>query len=142
MAEVRRRLARLAEHSAAAYGATATVEYLQPVPPVYNSAEWVAAALPTVRRVVGEGRTVPTGATLGYDDVSELVNRFGGLYVMLGVQDGSLDANGHPVPTPGGRGLVTNHHPRFYAADDTLVTSARLHAQVAYDHLAGTLTVG
>ncbi|MET9438350.1 amidohydrolase [Streptomyces sp. NPDC006551] len=142
MAEVRRRLTRLAEHSAEAYGATATVEYLQPVPPVHNSAEWVAAALPTVRRVVGEERTVPTGATLGYDDVSEFVNRFGGLYVMLGVQDASLDANGHPVPTPGGRGLVTNHHPRFYADDDTLVTGVRLHAQVAYDHLAGTLTVG
>ncbi|MFD0142637.1 MULTISPECIES: amidohydrolase [unclassified Streptomyces] len=139
MAEVQRRLATLAEHSAAAYGATAAVEYLQAVPPVHNSAEWVAAGLPTIRRVVGEERTVETGATLGYDDVSEFMNRFGGLYVMLGVQDASLDGDGRPVPLPGGRGLVTNHNPHFYADDDTLVTGVRLHAHMAYDHLTGAL---
>lgn len=139
MAEVRRRLTTLAEHSAAAYGATAAVEYLQPVPPVHNSGPWVAAALPTFRRVVGEERVVETGGTLGYDDVSEFVSRFGGLYVMLGVQDAALDASGLPVPLPGGRGLVTNHNPHFYADDDTLVTGVRLHAHVAYDHLTGAL---
>lgn len=63
-----------------------------------------------------------TSATLAYDDVSELVNRFGGLYVMLAVPDAELDEDGRPVPTPGGRGPVPNHHPRFYADDDTLVT--------------------
>lgn len=139
MAGVQRRLTTLAEHSAAAYGATASVEYLQSVPPVHNSGPWVEAGLPTFRRVVGEERVVETGGTLGYDDVSEFVSRFGGLYVMLGVQDAALDAAGRPVPVPGGRGLVTNHNPRFYADDDTLVTGVRLHAHVAYDHLAGTL---
>ncbi|WP_426368218.1 M20 metallopeptidase family protein [Streptomyces sp. E-08] len=139
MAEVQRRLTALAEHSAAAFGATATVEYLQPVPPVHNSGPWVAAGLPTLRRVVGADRVVETGATLGYDDVSEFINRFGGLYVMLGVQDATLDAAGRPVPVEGGRGLVTNHNPRFYADDDTLVTGVRLHAHVAHDHLAGSL---
>ncbi|MER6096019.1 amidohydrolase [Streptomyces sp. NPDC001728] len=139
MARVQQRLTTLAEHSAAAYGATALVEYLQPVPPVHNSPPWVEAGLPTFRRVVGEERVVETGATLGYDDVSEFVNRFGGLYVMLGVQDAVLDAGGRPVPAPGGRGLVTNHNPHFYADDDTLVTGVRLHAHVAYDHLTGAL---
>lgn len=142
MAEVQRRLTTLAEHTAAAYGATAAVDYLQAVPPVHNTAAWVAAGLPTLRRVVGAERVVETGATLGYDDVSEFVNRFGGLYVMLGVQDATLDAAGRPVPAPGGRGLVTNHNPRFYADDSTLVTGVRLHAQVAYAHLAGALTAG
>ncbi|MFJ7955485.1 amidohydrolase [Streptomyces sp. NPDC096319] len=139
MAEVRRRLTTLVEHSAAAYGATATVSYLQPVPPVHNSAPWVEAGLPTLRRVVGADRVRETGATLGYDDVSELIGRFGGLYVMLGVQDAVLDTSGRPVPLEGGRGLVTNHNPRFYADDATLVTGVRLHAHVAYDHLTGAL---
>ncbi|MFC9261873.1 M20 metallopeptidase family protein [Streptomyces hydrogenans] len=139
MAEVRERLRRLAEHSAASYGATAEVEYLQPVPPVHNSAPWVEAGLPTLRRVVGEERVTETGATLGYDDVSEFIRRFGGLYVMLGVQDAKLGADGLPVPEEGGRGLVTNHNPHFYADDDTLVTGVRLHAHVAYDHLTGAL---
>ncbi|MFF9838919.1 M20 family metallopeptidase [Streptomyces sp. NPDC013740] len=140
MAEVQRRLTTLAEHTAAAYHATAAVDYLQAVPAVHNTAAWVEAALPTLRRVVGEERLLETGATLGYDDVSEFVNRFGGLYVMLGVQDATLDAAGRPVPVPGGRGLVTNHNPHFYADDDTLVTGVRLHAQVAYAHLTGALT--
>ncbi|MFE1546429.1 M20 family metallopeptidase [Streptomyces sp. NPDC058718] len=139
MAEVQRRLTTLVEHSAAAYGATASVEYLQPVPPVHNSRPWVEAALPTFRRVVGEERLVETGGTLGYDDVSEFVRRFGGLYVVLGVQDATLDPSGRPVPVPGGRGIATNHNPHFYADDDTLVTGVRLHAHVAYDHLTGAL---
>ena len=139
MADVQRRLATLVEHTAAAYNATAAVDFLQPVPPVHNTAAWVEAGLPTLRRVVGADRVVETGATLGYDDVSEFVNRFGGLYVMLGVQDAVLDEEGRPVPVPGGRGLVTNHNPHFYADDDTLVTGVRLHAHVAYDHLTGAL---
>ncbi|MFJ4908935.1 M20 family metallopeptidase [Streptomyces sp. NPDC093249] len=139
MERVRQRLTTLAEHSAAAYGATAEVAYLQPVPPVRNTGPWVAAGLPTFRRVVGAERVVETPGTLGYDDVSELVGRFGGLYVMLGVQDTVLDAAGRPVPEPGGRGLATNHNPGFYADDDTLVTAVRLHAHVAHDHLAGAL---
>ncbi|WP_395366699.1 M20 family metallopeptidase [Streptomyces sp. YH02] len=139
MGRVQQRLTALAEHSAAAFGAAAAVEYLQSVPPVHNSGPWVEASLPTFRRVVGEERVVETGATLGYDDVSEFVSRFGGLYVMLGVQDATLDASGRPVPVPGGRGLVTNHNPHFYADDDTLVTGVRLHAHVAHDHLTGAL---
>ncbi|MER8234274.1 amidohydrolase [Streptomyces sp. NPDC094049] len=139
MERVRQRLTTLAEHSAAAYGATAEVAYLQPVPPVRNTGPWVAAGLPTFRRVVGAERVVETSGTLGYDNVSELVGRFGSLYVMLGVQDTVLDTAGRPVPEPGGRGLVTHHNPGFYADDDTLVTAVRLHAHVAYDHLAGAL---
>ncbi|MFE6835532.1 amidohydrolase [Streptomyces sp. NPDC057705] len=140
MPEVKRRLTVLAEHTARAYGCTAEVGLLQDVPAVHNDPAWTAAALPTLRRVAGEDRVVEVGGTLGYDDVSELVNRFGGLYVMLGVQDTELDpATGEPVAVPGGRGLVGNHHPGFYADDDTLVTGVRLHAHAAYDHLAGSL---
>ncbi|WP_338698594.1 amidohydrolase [Streptomyces sp. Q6] len=139
MTDARKRLATLAEHSARAYGCTATTDFLQDVPAVHNSEEWVTAGLPTFRRVVGDDKVVRSAATLGYDDVSEFVNRFGGLYVMFGVQDAELTADGAPVPTPGGRGLVPNHNPRFYADDATLVTGVRLHAQVAYDHLSGAL---
>lgn len=142
MADVQKRLTLLAENSAAAYGCTATVEHLQDVPAVHNTREWVEAALPTFRRVVGADRVVETSPTLGYDDVSEFVNRYGGLYVMLGVQDATLDADGRPTPTPGGRGLVPNHNPRFYADDATLTVGVRLHAHTAYDHLSGVLAPG
>ena len=139
MAEVQKRLENLAEHSAQAYNCTATVEYLQNVPAVHNEPPWVQASLPTFERVVGADRVVQTQATLGYDDVSEFVNRYGGLYVILGVQDTELDADNNPRPAAGGRGMAMNHNPHFYADDDTLVTGVRLHCHVAYDHLAGTL---
>ncbi|MFI9401397.1 M20 family metallopeptidase [Nocardia sp. NPDC052316] len=139
MAEVQRRLGTLAEHTAQAFHTTATVDFLQDVPAVHNRKEWIDAALPTFCRVAGVDRVVQTPATLGYDDVSEFVNEYGGLYVTLGVQDAELADNGMPVPAPGGRGLFMNHSPHFYADDETLVTGVRLHAHVAIDHLTGAL---
>ncbi|WP_280356669.1 M20 metallopeptidase family protein [Nocardia otitidiscaviarum] len=140
MAEVQKRLDTLADHTAQAYNCSSTVEFLQDVPAVDNRREWMEPALPTFRRVAGAERVLPIPPTLGYDDVSEFVNAYGGLYVTLGVQDVDLDpATGTPRPAPGGRGMYMNHNPHFYADDDALVTGVRLHCQVAYDHLAGTL---
>ncbi|MFE0465177.1 amidohydrolase [Kitasatospora sp. NPDC058965] len=140
MAELQQRLTALAEGSAAAYHCTAAVDFLQDVPAVHNTREWVDAGLPTLHRVVGEDRTVVTDPVLGYDDVAEFVNRFGGLYVILGVQDSEF-RDGKLVPSAGGRGIATNHNPGFYADDDTLVTGVRLHVHAAWDHLDGSLTV-
>ncbi|MGW4248530.1 M20 metallopeptidase family protein [Nocardia sp. NPDC004722] len=140
MTQVQQRLRTLTVNSAQAYNCSAAIEFLQDVPAVHNEQAWMDAALPTFRRVAGDDRVVATGATLGYDDVSEFVNKYGGLYVTLGVQDAQLTPEGMPTPIPGGRGLFMNHNPHFYADDDTLVTGVRLHAQVAYDHLSGALT--
>ena len=142
MPDVQKRLETLAEHCAQAYNCSSTVDYLQSVPAVHNEPAWLAAGLPTFQRVVGADKVVQTEATLGYDDVSEFVNRYGGLYVTLGVQDTELDDNGNPRPIAGGRGMAMNHNPHFYADDDTLVTGVRLHCNVAYDHLTGVLAPG
>lgn len=138
MPVVQQRLSAMADGSATAAGCTVETEFLQEVPAVHHTQEWVDAGLPTLQRVAGEDHVIQTPATLGYDDVSEFVNKFGGLYVMLGVQDTEL-ADDSVTPTPGGRGVVANHSPQFYADDDTLVTGVRLHAHLAYDHLTGAL---
>ncbi|MEU0499566.1 amidohydrolase [Nocardia sp. NPDC005998] len=141
MGDIQKRLDTLAAHSAQAYNCSAAVEYLQDVPAVHNTEEWIEAGLPTLRRVAGAGKVTPTLPTLGYDDVAEFVNKFGGLYVTLGVQDSELDPKtGMPVAVPGGRGMAMNHNPHFYADDGPLVTGVRLHAHVAYDHLSGMLS--
>lgn len=140
MAAVEQLVTEIAEGSAAAHGCGATVDLLQPVPAVHNSDDWIDATLPTLRRVLGDARVVPAPATLVYDDVSEMVNAFGGVYLQYGVQDTAL-CDGVLTPIPGGRGLVPNHHPAFYADDDALVDSARVHAHVAADHLLGLLEV-
>ncbi|MFJ9690681.1 M20 family metallopeptidase [Kitasatospora sp. NPDC101183] len=139
MTDVQERLTTLAEQSAAAYHCTAAVMYDQDVPAVHNTPAWVEAVLPTVRRVVGADKVFRTPPTLGYDDVSEFVNRYGGAYLMLGAQDGELTEDGTPRPTPGGRGLVPNHSPRFYLDDGALLPGVRLHCAVAYDHLSGRI---
>jgi len=140
MDDVQQRITRTAEHIAAAYGATADVSYLQPVPALEHTPDWVAAGLPTLRRVVGESSVIEIPPQTGYDDVSVFVNKYGGLYLILGVQDVEF-VDGQLVPTEGGRGLVVNHNPAFYADDATLITGVRLHAHAALDHLNGDLTV-
>ena len=91
-------------------------------------------------RVVGKDAIVHGPPVLGYDDVSVFVNTFGGLYVNYGVQDTRMDPVTVVAPIEGGRGLAPNHHPAFYADEDALETSVRIHAQIAVDHLAGRLT--
>jgi len=140
MAEIQRRLRTLAENVARAYGCSATVEYLQDVPPVRNTRAWMDAAMPTLERVVGREAIVHSPPALGYDDVSVFVNTFGGLYLTFGVQDIRLDPVTLLAPIPGGRGLVPNHNPAFYADEDALQTSVRIHANVAVDHLTGRLS--
>ncbi|MFF5287464.1 M20 family metallopeptidase [Streptomyces sp. NPDC012756] len=140
MTDVQKRLTTLAEQTAAAYNCTAELEYLQDVPAVHNRKEWTDVVLPTVERVVGAEKAFETPPTLGYDDVSEFVNKYGGVYLMLGAQDGELTEDGKLEPTPGGRGLVPNHNPRFYLNDDALLQGVRLHCHVAHDHLTGVIT--
>jgi metal-dependent amidase/aminoacylase/carboxypeptidase family protein len=53
-----------------------------------------------------------------------------------------LHDDGSITPTPGGRGIVINHNPAFYADDSILQTGVRLHANVALDHLTGQLAAG
>lgn len=134
MTDVQERLRRVAEGSAAAMGCTAEVSYLQPVPAVDNAQEWVDRVTPSLAAVVGAERVITPPATLGYDDVSEFVRAFGGVYIGLGVQDTQIN-DGQLEPEPGGRGLVPNHHPAFYADDESLVTGVQLHVRVALDHL-------
>ena len=63
---------------------------------------------------------------------------------MLGVQDGEFTDGSRKIGdlarTLGGRGIAFNHNPNFYLDDDTLMQGVRLHANVAYDDLTGTIT--
>lgn len=140
MSAVQHNLRRLAEHQAAAYGCAAEVSFDQYVPPVHNSREWIEALRPTLARVVGEHNVVAVPPALGYDDVSVFTGAFGGAYLLAGVQDTRLDERG-PSPLEGGRGLIPNHHPAFYADDDALLTSLRVHVHVAAGHLLGAIVV-
>ncbi|MDF1602132.1 amidohydrolase [Nocardioides sp. YIM 152315] len=134
-------LERLVEHSAAAYGCTAELQYHFEIPAVRNEQAWLDAARPTLERVVGAANVVPVEPVMGSDDMAELVNAYGGLYLTYGVQDTRMEG-GRIAPVEGGRGLAPNHHPAFYADDASLLGSVRVHAHVAVDHLLGALGAG
>ena len=102
-----------------------------------NTPEWLDALL----RVVGDGNVVEIPPSLGYDDVSVFTRAFGGAYLNYGTQDTRLAGN-VLTPMEGGRGLAFNHNPAFYADDDSLVTSLRMHIHVADDHLFGAAVPG
>ncbi|MBA2953799.1 amidohydrolase [Nocardioides sp. MAH-18] len=129
---------RLAEHSAAAYGCTAELDYHFEIPAVRNEQAWFDAARPTLERAVGAERVVPVEPVMGSDDMAELVSAYGGLYLTYGVQDTRMDGD-RVLPVEGGRGLAPNHHPAFYADDASLLDNVRVHAHVAVDHLLGDL---
>jgi amidohydrolase len=138
MAPLRAGLERLAEHSAAAYGCTAELQYHFEIPAVRNEQAWMDAARPTLERVVGASRVQPVEPVMGSDDMAELVSAYGGLYLTYGEQDTRMDGD-RVVPVEGGRGLGPNHHPAFYADDAALLDDVRVHAHVAVDHLLGVL---
>jgi amidohydrolase len=139
MAKVQQIVTRTATGSAHAFDCTAAATYLQAVPAVHNLQRWVDASLPTLERIVGRDKVVQIPATPGHDDVSEFVNKYGGLYVLLGCQDLQFKA-GELVPLPGGKGAVVNHNPAFYANDAVLATGTRIHATMAVDHLTSLIT--
>jgi amidohydrolase len=139
MEVARERVKRTAEHVAEAYGATADVDFLQPVPAVHNTKPWIDAVLPTLEHVVGKDHLVEAPPGLGYDDVSYFVDKYGGAYLQLGAQDVELRPDGTMAPEPGGRGIAMNHNPHFYADDSVLETGVRMHANVTLDHLTGSI---
>ncbi len=136
MTQVNEAIDRTARHIAEAYGCRAETAFDQVVPAVVHTPETVARMLPALRAAAGDPTMVqPAPASLGYDDVSEFINRYGGLYALLGVQDVTVTRDGQLVPEEGGRGFRDNHSPQFYADEDTLTVGVRLHVAVALHHL-------
>ena len=134
MDDVLAKLHRTATHLAQAHGCSADIEFAQRVPAVHNAPSWMDAVRPSLAGVVGPDRLYEMPPTLGYDDVSIFLNAYGGVYVFLGVQDCEV-RDGEPYPLPGGRGVWTNHSPRFYLDEGELTTGVRLHTRVALDYL-------
>lgn len=140
MDDINQRIERYVTNLAAAHGCEGTVEFFDDIPPVVNAPEWIDAIMPTYERVADGKPIMEIPPSMGYDDVSEFIARFGGVYALLGGQNFAFTAEGGIENTEGDtRGMVPNHSPRFYVNDDALAYGVRLHAQVAVDHLMGEL---
>jgi hippurate hydrolase len=102
---------RIATGVAAAFGATAEVEFRRAYPATINDAEATDLSVKAAAAVAGAARVVPMERpTMGAEDFSYMLNAKQGSYILLG----------------GGRGADDPgvHHPRYDFNDDVLPIGA------------------
>ncbi|TVQ38597.1 MAG: amidohydrolase [Spirochaetaceae bacterium] len=75
---------RVVDHSVAAYGATATLEYILHLPAVYNDASLTPLATSVVTEICGEGSAVEPTPTMGGEDFALYMQKAPGFFYWLG----------------------------------------------------------
>lgn len=101
------------EHIAAPYGVRVEVEYVQGVPPVVNDPECAEIAARAVGSVLGEDGVGTAEQSSGGEDFAWYTEEIPGVYLRLGVWDGSSDQ-------------TDLHHPAFVLDEAVLPHGARI----------------
>ncbi|WP_424945161.1 M20 metallopeptidase family protein [Cellulomonas shaoxiangyii] len=121
------RIARLAEHVAAAHGLTATVDYERGYPVTSNDAGEADRAERVARALLGDAGWLTAGEPVpGAEDFSYVLQEVPGAFVFLGATPAGDDPQTAPY----------NHSPRARFADDALAVGSALLAALALDRLA------
>ena len=127
--DVYARLARTAEHIAAAHGAT--VEHHIPAdegnPVTVNDPALTEKMLPTLQSVVGSANVVDTGYTMGAEDFSYFAKVVPSMYFFIGATPRGTD----PLAAP------SNHSPEFFLDEEALKIGTRAMLAVATEYLEG-----
>ncbi len=120
---IRRTVAGIAESA----GAEAEVFLSEGVPVTYNDPELTQRMTPTLERVAGPGKAVPTPPTTGAEDFSYFQQEIPGLFFFLGVipEDIPLDQ------------VYPNHSPYFFADEAALPLGVRALANLVVDYMGG-----
>jgi hippurate hydrolase len=122
---IERRMRDIAQHTAAAFGATAQFEFHRNYPPTVNhraEAEFVRDAM---RAVAGEARVHEFEPTMGAEDFSFFLQAQPGAYFMIGNGDGDHRALGH------GLGPCNLHNPNYDFNDGLIPQGAGLWVEMA-----------
>ncbi|MDO5713964.1 MAG: amidohydrolase [Tissierellia bacterium] len=115
---------RVAENTAAAYGAKAELEYKYIVGPTTNDEASSAIAEEAVRKVMGEDAVAKLPKVTGGEDFSYYIEDKPGCFAFIGVKNDDINAN-YP------------HHSEHFAIDDSvLVEGSAVYAQYALDYLS------
>lgn len=127
--EVHERLRRVAEHTAAAHGAS--VELQVPAdagnPVTVNDPELTARMLPTLGRVVGEQNVVEMDRVMGAEDFSLYAQRAPGLFFFVGSTAKDVPIEQAP----------SNHSPNFMVDEAALQVGVKSLLAVSLDYLNG-----
>jgi len=118
MIEARMRL--IAEHTAAAFGATVEFQFRRNYPPTINHKAESAFIRSVMADIVGEAGVLDQEPTMGAEDFAYMLQHTPGAYVFIGNGDGLHREMGH------GGGPCTLHNPSYDFNDDLIPLGATL----------------
>jgi len=111
------------ESTAAAHGASATLEYTRGYPPVVNHQEATERAVRAAARIVGEENVIRSGRPrMGGEDFSYMAQKVPGCFIRVGQAQGD-------------KGTTSVHHPLYDFNDDILPLGASLWATLVEQEL-------
>jgi amidohydrolase len=120
---------RIVENTAAANGATATIEFEKYYNPVtYNDPKLTARVLPSLRKIAGAASVKEIPLITGAEDFAYYGEKIPAFYFMVGV-------------TPKDTNVLTaaaNHSPLFHLDETAIPLATRALTAVAVDYLNGT----
>ncbi len=122
-------LQNVAEHVAAAHGATAIAQVpdTKGNPVTVNDPALTAKLLPSLERAVGKENVVEVGLNMGAEDFSFYAREVPGFFFFVGATPKGQDAGKAP----------SNHSPEFFLDESALDVSLRAMLQVTLDYLHG-----
>jgi len=119
-----KRLREIAEQTAAAFGATAFLEYKKGFPAVVNHAAAIDFVADIARHVLGENCVITIKPVMGGEDFAYYLQKIPGAFFFFGAGDGC------PFP---------HHHPAFDFDEGALPTATLLFTSLALQYLVTPL---
>ncbi|RPH66627.1 MAG: amidohydrolase [Burkholderiales bacterium] len=127
---VEERMRAIVEHTAAAFGCTAELEFERNYPPTINHASEIEFCRDVMKEIVGEANVLEFEPTLGSEDFAYFLLEKPGCYVVIGNGEGSHREAGH------GLGPCTLHNPNYDFNDELIPIGASYWVHLAERWLA------
>ncbi|WP_136414755.1 M20 aminoacylase family protein [Herbaspirillum sp. ST 5-3] len=128
---IEHRMRVIAEHTAAAFGATAEFSFVRKYPSLINHVQETELAIEVMRSIVGEERVdVRDEPTMGSEDFAFMLQEKPGCYVYIGNGNGDSRESGHGV------GPCELHNPSYDFNDALLPIGATYWVRLAERFLA------
>ena len=127
---IERRMREIAEHTAAAFGATCEFELIRNYPPTINHASESRFAREVMANIVGEANVQAQEPTMGAEDFAFMLLEKPGSYCFIGNGDGLHRDSGH------GLGPCMLHNPSYDFNDELIPLGATYWVRLAEAWLA------
>jgi amidohydrolase len=121
---IERRMAEIAEHTCAAFGATCEFTFKRNYPPTVNHLAETAFLREVLADIVGADQVVAQEPTMGAEDFAYMLQERPGCYAFIGNGDGDHREMGH------GGGPCMLHNPSYDFNDDLIPLGATVWVQL------------